>query len=153
MMGAAACAPTEPEGADLGAASIMPGLRWEAKVSGAGVGLTLVEADGSALLRLACLRSPATMTVTGERLRAIGSEERLTLGLDDEAFTFVADPAADRPIGVEARGPVSAELLARLPGANAVSVTYGSQRIGPHIPPDAESARTFVEACRKVAGS
>jgi hypothetical protein len=155
MMGAAACGPSDragrAEAAD--APTIMAGLRWETKVSGAGVGLALFDADGSALLRLACVRGPATMTVTGEGLRAIGSEERLTLGIGDEPFTFVANPTADRLMGVEATGPVPADLLARLPGANAVSVAYGAQRIGPHIPPDPESARMFVEACRKAAGS
>lgn len=134
------------------APAISQGLSWTTQVGGAGVALILSGPDGAPLLRLACVRDPAAMTVTAERFTAIGSEERLTLGLDDEAFTFVADSTAERPIGVEATAPISEDLLARLTTANAVSAVYGQQRIGPHIPPHPEAARQFVSACRQVRG-
>lgn len=134
------------------AAGIQAGLRWDSVVSGAGVALVLYEADGAPLLRLACAREPAVMTVLAERFRTVGSEERLSLGFDDDPFVFVADTMSGRPQGVEASAPISDDLLRRLEAAREVAVSYGSQRLGPHIPPDPETARGFAAACRRIAG-
>jgi hypothetical protein len=145
------CAPAPNAEPEPAGGSIRAGLKWESAVTGTGVGLTLTDAGGGPLLRLACVRGPAQMVVTAERFRAIGSEERLSLGVDDEPFVFVADLTAGRPVGVEARGPIPPALLDRLARANAVSVSYGAQTLGPHIPPDPETAARFASACRAVA--
>lgn len=150
LLSLSACAPEPPPFAGSESA-IAAGPTWETTVSGAGVGLLLSGAGGEPLLRLACARGPARMTVVAERFRAIGSEERLTLGLDGRAFVFVADPTAERPTGVEAEGPILAELLDTVERARAVSVSYGAQTLGPHMPPGPAAARRFVSACRQVA--
>lgn len=137
--------------AETPAGSIQAGLRWATQAGGSGMSLTLYEADDDALLRLACVRDRSEMIVTGETFTAIGSEERLTLGVGQEAHLFVADPTAKRPSGVEARGPIPAALLAQLESASEISAVYGAQRIGPHIPPDPETARGFVSACRRLS--
>ena len=129
---------------------IRPGLSWSARVTGAGVSLVLSDAAGAPLLHLACVRDRAVMTAEVERFEPIGSEERLTLGVGGEAFLFVADPTAERPSGVQAEAPISAEFLARLEDANEVSAVYGAQTLGPHLPPDPGSAALFVSACRRI---
>lgn len=113
--------------------------------------LILRNPDGSRLAQLACARDPAVMTVTVDPFRAVGSEERLSFGVDDEAFVFVADPTAAGPTGVEARGPIPEALLRRLEGATTISASYGSQTLGPYMPPDPENARRFAAACRQSA--
>ena len=115
------------------------------------MGLILSESTGRPLLRIACVRDPAVMTVVVETFQPVGSEERLSLGVDGEPFVFVADPAADRPSGVEAEAPIPGELLDRLEAAQGLSVSYGSQTVGPHIPPDPGTAQRFVSACREIA--
>ena len=131
---------------------VQAGLKWDAAVSGAGMSLTLSVADGAPVLRLACARDPAEMSVLVESFRVVPSEERLSFGVDDEPFVFVADTMAARPTGVEAKSPINPDLLARLEKANAVSASYGAQSVGPHLPPDPETARRFAEACRQIAG-
>ena len=138
------------DSASPGATPINVGLRWDAQTSGAGVSLTLFGAGGESLLRIACVRDPARMTVEVETFTPIGSEERLSLGVDDEPFVFVADPTAERPAGVQAEAPISDDLLTRLTAAREVSAVYGSQTLGPHMPPDAETTSRFVEGCRQV---
>jgi hypothetical protein len=113
--------------------------------------LILNNPDGSRVTQLACARDPAVMTVTVDQFRAVGSEERLSFGVDDEPFVFVADPAASGPTGVEARASISEDLLRRLDGATTISASYGSQRLGPYMPPDPENARRFAAACRQIA--
>jgi hypothetical protein len=159
LVGLAACsAPntTAPAAAAAGpspaaAVAVQPGLRWEMAVSGAGASLKLLEPTGAAALALACVRAPAQMTVTVESFGRIASEERLSFGVDDEPFVFVADLGGERPSGVEASAPINTDLLDRLERANAVSASYGAQVLGPRMPPDPEQARRFATACREVA--
>jgi hypothetical protein len=129
---------------------IRPGPSWASRVTGAGVSLLLFDAAGAELLHLACVRDRAVMTVEVAPFEAIGSEERLSLGVDGEAFVFVADPTAERASGVQAEAPIDAELLRRLEAATGVSASYGAQTLGPHVPPDPESAGRFVSACRSI---
>jgi predicted small lipoprotein YifL len=136
--------------AAAGTGVIHPGLRWDSQVSGAGIALTLFDAAGAPLLRLGCARDPAVMTVVAETFRPVGSEERLSFGVDGEPFAFVADPTAERPAGVEAEAPIIPELLDRMENAREVSVVYGAQTLGPHMPPDPETTRRFVSACRQI---
>ena len=129
---------------------IQLGLRWDFAVSGAGAALKLFDAGNAPVLSIACVRGPAQMAVTVEQFTRVGSEERLTLGVDDEPFVLVADARADRAKGVEGLAPIHHDLLARLERANAVSANYGSQSIGPYMPPTPEQARSLTSACRQV---
>lgn len=136
--------------AGAAAAEIHAGLSWGARVTGAGVSLALFDPAGAPLLHLACVRDRAVMTLEVEAFTPIGSEERLSLGVDDEPYVFVADPTAERPSGVQAEAPISGELLDRMEGAREVSAVYGAQTLGPHLPPDRESGELFVSACRRI---
>jgi hypothetical protein len=133
-----------------GTAPVHAGLRWDAQTSGAGMSLTLLDAAGEPLLRIACVRDPALMTVEVETFEPVGSEERLSFGVDDEPFVFVADPTAERPVGVRAEAPISDDLLERMTAAREVRAVYGAQTLGPHIPPDPETTGRFVAACRQI---
>jgi hypothetical protein len=112
--------------------------------------ILLSDADGRVLLRIACVRDPAEMTIVAETFQAIGSEERLSFGVDEEPFVFVADPMADRPAGVEAKSPIQEDLLRRFESAREVRAVYGAQTLGPYPPPDQETTRQFVAACRQI---
>jgi len=127
--------------------------RWRVETTPSGIALVMENEAGAEAARLACVRDPAKMTVEVEAFRAIGSEERLSFGVDGEPFVFVADPMADRPSGVQAETAISAELLVMLAEAREVSAMYGAQQFGPHPAPDAEILARFVEACRGIAGT
>lgn len=132
------------------APAVEPGLRWEAISSGEGQALVLMDAGDRPLLHLACLRDPARLTARVSDFQRIGSEERMTLGVGDEAFLLVADPMLEEP-GVYAEGPIPEDLLARLPATREISAVYGAQRLGPHQPPEPAQAETFVAGCREIA--
>ncbi|MDP1873739.1 hypothetical protein [Phenylobacterium sp.] len=131
-------------------APIQPGLAWAASATGEGAALTLSDAAGAAILRLGCIRNPATMTLEVDGFTPIASEDRLTVGLDDQLFVFVADLSASRERGVIAQAPVSTDFLDRLPGATAVAGVYGAQQFGPFMPPPADIAATFAAECRRA---
>ncbi|HEV2129851.1 MAG TPA: hypothetical protein VGR27_02030 [Longimicrobiaceae bacterium] len=157
LTGIAGCEPAPaPEAAteDPPAATDTPeihaGLHWSSQVTGSGMALLLADAAGAPLLRIACIRDPALMTIVAETFQPIASEERLSFGVDGEPFTFVADPTADRPSGVQAEAPIPGELLDRMQAAREVSAVYGAQTLGPYMPPDPEMAARFVAACREI---
>lgn len=125
-------------------------LQWSNQVSGSGTALVLTEGGGRPLLRIACVRDPSRMVIMAESFRPIESEERLSFGVDDEPFVFVAEPAK-HPSGVEATSPIHGDLLARLEGAQQVSAVYGAQDLGPYPPPDRDTTARFVGACREIA--
>jgi hypothetical protein len=142
-----------PSPADFPEETSQAGPRWRVEVTSSGIALAMDDESGAEAARLACVRDPARMTVVVEAFRAIGSEERLSFGVDGEAFVFVADPMADRPSGVQAETAISGELLGMLEEAREVSAMYGAQQFGPHPAPDAEIRARFVEACREIAGT
>jgi hypothetical protein len=147
--------PTPPPEAEQPAqppeAAIAPGLSWAASASGEGAVLTLSNPDGGEVLRLGCIRNPAAMTLTVAGFSPINSEDRLTVGLDDQLFVFVADlEASSAEGGVVAQAPISTDFLERLQSANAVGAVYGAQQLGPHIPPPADIAGTFAAECRRA---
>lgn len=156
----AACSPAEdpsPPATPVAApvttapeAPLQPGLSWEASATGEGAALTLSDAQEQAVLRLGCIRNPATMTLVIEGFTPIASEDRLTVGLDDQLFVFVADLTASRDRGVVAEAPVSADFLDRLQTATAIAAVYGAQQLGPHMPPPADIAATFAAECRRA---
>ncbi len=126
--------------------------QWHAQVSGAGVALHLSDAGGAPLLRIACVRDPALMTIVAETFQAIGSEERLSLRVDGAPFLFVPDATIQQPSGVEAEAPIRGALLNRLEAAREVSAVYGTQGLGPYRPPDGDTVQLFVTAYRQIAG-
>jgi hypothetical protein len=155
-----ACSPSTPPPPEVDQAvqpaaeaqiTVLPRLSWDVRVTGVGVGLVLTTPVGHAVLRLSCVRDPDVMTLEVEPLEPVGSEERLTFGIDDEAFLFVADPTADRPSGVYAEAPIDDELLGRLTTGQTIGLSYGAQVLGPYRTPAPEFARTFVDACRRIA--
>lgn len=119
--------------------------------SGEGAALRMEDGQGDLVMSIACLNDPARMRVTVPSFTPIASEERMSVGVDDDSTIFVAQLDQSGP-GVVADAPVTNEMLDWLPQANAVSVNYGAQNIGPHLPPSAEDAGLFVTACRDIAG-
>ena len=144
--------PTAPVSGDEpdGAEAIQPGLTWDLLSSGEGVALVLAGPDGARLMNLACLREPASLVLTIDAFSAILSEERLTFGLDDELYVFVAQPTSDRRRGVRATAPVSDAFLTRLSRANTVQAVYGAQSFGPYMPPPPDMARAFAADCAET---
>jgi hypothetical protein len=151
LLGAAAVTACDRSTPDE-ARPLAPAVTWSTQVGGAGIALVLQGESGEELMRLACTRDPARMSVVVETFRAVGSEERLSLGVDDEPFVFVADPTAERPAGVQAEAPIEAELLDRFAGARQVSAVYGAQTLGPHPAPDRDLSERFAQACRQLLG-
>ncbi len=131
------------------AADTQPGLSWGTASNGEGIALLLSDAAGVPVLRLGCIRNPALMTLDIEGFTPIGSEERLTVGLDDTLFVFVADSTAAGP-GVKAQADISTDFLDRLESATAISAVYGTQELGPHRPPPAGVAAGFAAECRRA---
>lgn len=116
--------------------------------SGEGDGLFLGAAEGEpARVHMFC-PAGGGLLVNVNALRAIASEERMTLGSGADVVTLVADPAGDiNRGGVSAEGPVPASLVAMLTGRAGLSVNYGAQNVGPLPPVPLATARRFVAGC------
>lgn len=140
--------PPEPASAPVEAPAA-PTQGWTLQLAGADAALTAADAAGAAVLGLACGGDPAELVVTVEGFTPVGSEEQLSVGVDDEPFLLVADPTR-RPVGVEARGPIPEDFLKRLETAREVRAVYGAQALGPLSPPDAGTAKRFAQACREA---
>lgn len=122
------------------------------QAGGSGASLAVSDASGE-VLRLSCVRSPATLVAYAERLQPIASEERFSLGLDDDPVVLVADLSGRVERGVEASAPLTAELVDRLQQAGAAGVSYGAQAVGPApLAADPPARARFVAACREIAG-
>lgn len=147
--GAAAPDTVAPRG-DGGASQ--PEAAWNASVTNVGAGLAL-SANGIELLRMACVRESREMTVEVPSFRSIASEERLSFGLDDEPYGFVAQVTPPPPGGVFATRPIEEAFLTDLQAAKQISAIYGSQPIGPFRAPDADQLEVFVGGCRQAMTS
>lgn len=143
-------APEAETGASAEAADVQPLRVWRTIQGDDGVALALLGEGDRQIFHLACLRSPARMVVTAEEATVIGSEERLTLGVGQEAYLFVADTQSGRP-GVQAEGPIDAGLLERLAEGVRVEAVYGAQRIGPFDLPMTDILAEFTQGCREIA--
>ncbi len=149
----AACAPESPGDIEAPAGAAAPGatpdvatqlgLSWNASADGAQ--LTLTNPDGSTLLALSCANR--TMTALAPGFEEVASEERFSLGADDQVFILVAQ--LGQAEGVRAEGQPADYFLDHLPSANEIHANYGAQNLGPHIPPSPEEARAFAAACRR----
>lgn len=129
-----------------------PDAAWNASVTNVGAGLVL-SANGMELIRMACVRDSREMTVEVPSFRSIASEERLSFGLDDEPYGFVAQVTPPPPRGMFATRPIEEAFLTDLEGAQQISAIYGSQPIGPFRAPDADQLEVFVGGCREAMTS
>lgn len=124
---------------------------WTSVSSDEGTALAAQNGAGDIVLNLACLHAPERMRITVSAFNAIGSEERLSFGADDEPFIFVAQLQEAGP-GVAAEGEVSLDLVERLSRAQTVSANYGAQNVGPFPAPPTDQVEAFATACREIAG-
>jgi hypothetical protein len=136
-----------PEPAQPAPAPIQAGLKWDVVSSGEGSALVLNDAAGEPVMQWACMSGPARLIVRVQPFNPIGSEERLSIGVDNEAYALVAASTKPGP-GVQAEGEIFPDLLARLPTATSIAASYGAQTVGPHMPPSKDQADAFVAACR-----
>lgn len=125
-------------------------LRWEAVSGDEGEALVLLDGGDRPLLHLACLAGPPRLTARVLDFRKIGSEERMTLGVADEAFGLVADPMRE-DAGVYAEAPIDPAMLDHMLVTEDFGVVYGAQQLGPHPAPEPAARERFVEACRRIA--
>lgn len=123
---------------------------WRLEASAtAGAALVFADADGVERLRLICRRGPAEFVAQAPDVTPIGSEERFTLGFGDELFTMVADVSSGLPF-VEAKAPLTAELIAALRSGRPVAANYGATNLGPHPGPATQVGEVFAKACEQA---
>lgn len=108
--------------------------------------LGFVDGAGAERLQLDC-RADGRLHITVPGFEPIGSEDRLTLGAGDEAFTHVADLEAPGP-GVTGSGPFDGDLLDRLARGEPVGAVYGTQSVGPLHAARPEALVPFTKRCR-----
>ncbi|MFN4287108.1 MAG: hypothetical protein ACK4E3_01255 [Brevundimonas sp.] len=119
---------------------------WSADSMGPSV--SYASDDGTPLIRLTCLSGPARIQVVGERFEPIASEDRMSVGVGDEVYAFVADLESSRSSGVLANGDAPDDLLQRLEAGGEIGLSYGAQSEGPVPGLTGELAANFVAACR-----
>lgn len=119
---------------------------WSADSMGPSV--SYASDDGTPLIRLTCLSGPARLQVVGERFEPIASEDRMSVGVGDEVYAFVADLESARASGVLANGDAPDDLLQRLESGGEIGLSYGAQSEGPVPGLSGELAANFVAACR-----
>lgn len=107
--------------------------------------LVFVDAAGVLTAILSCTTDELRIVVPG--FQPIGSEDRLSVGTEGEAFALVADLAAPGP-GVTASGAPDPDLLDRLARGEALSAMYGQQSAGPLTAASPGSLQAAVSACR-----
>lgn len=122
---------------------------WRLEASAtAGAALVFGDSEGVERLRLICRPGPAEFIAQAPDVVPIGSEERFTLGFGDELFTLVADVASGLPF-VEARTPLTPDLVAALRSGRPVAANYGATNLGPHPAPAPQVADAFANACEQ----
>lgn len=136
--------------AESAAASAEGPWRLEASAA-AGSALVFGDADGVERLRLICRRGPAEFVVQAADVQPIGSEERFTLGFGDQLFTLVADVSSGLPF-VEAKAPLTPELIVALRSGRPIAANYGATNLGPHPAPEGDVREAFARACEQALG-
>lgn len=126
--------------------------RWALEAGADDASLSVLGADATLLFRIACVRSPARMEINVPGFALVGSEERLTFGVDDEAFAFVADVVGRPASGVRAEAPINVDLLDRFARTSSVTAVYGAATAGPYLSPPPAQSEAFVAACRDMVG-
>lgn len=107
--------------------------------------LSFVDRAGFPAATLSCGAGELRIVVPG--FQPIGSEDRLTIGTEGEAFALVADLAAPGP-GVTASGAPDPDLLNRLARGEALFAMYGQQSAGPLAAASPAGLQALVSACR-----
>jgi hypothetical protein len=107
--------------------------------------LSFVDGAGDPAATLSCGAGELRIVVPG--FQPIGSEDRLTIGTEGEAFALVADLAAPGP-GVTASGAPDPDLLNRLARGEALFAMYGQQSAGPLAAASPAGLQALVSACR-----
>lgn len=130
-------APAEPTTAPAAAPSVVPAHGPE---------LVFVDAAGVLTAILSCSTEELRIVVPG--FQPIGSEDRLSIGTEGEAFALVADLEAPGP-GVTASGAPDPDLLDRLARGEALSAIYGQQSAGPLTAASPTGLEAAVSACRR----
>ncbi|MGZ9098970.1 MAG: hypothetical protein ACXW3O_04635 [Brevundimonas sp.] len=110
-----------------------------------GAALAFVDAAGAPTATLSCGSEGLRIVVPG--FRPIGSEDRLSIGTEGEAFALVADLAAPGP-GVTASGAPDPDLLDRLSRGEALFASYGQQSAGPLAAASPTGLQALISACR-----
>lgn len=132
---------SDPTGAE-----IRPGVKWESADGGST--LRLVNPDGSLRMRIVCSGTPAKLVVNVPSFTPIGSEDRFAFAVGQEPVTLVADPTRQRAgTGVMAEGPVPGNFAVLFGEAQQIGALYGTQQVGPHMPPTRELVASFLKAC------
>jgi hypothetical protein len=120
---------------------------WNAVVTNTGYAIVRKE-GGQDALRLACARQPSRFVVWVGAFNPVASEERLSIGFDDQVVALVAQSTAPGP-GVDAEGAIPMKELETLLHARTVGASYGAQTVS--IPaPEPSLADAFVESCRQA---
>lgn len=125
-------------------------LDWRLVDSDEGAALVLLGEGEQQVFHLACLTGPARMQVIASDFTVIGSEERLTLGVADEAFGFVADTMRGGP-GVQAEAAIDPQFLDHLSRTADISAVYGAQQVGPWPAPPEGERLAFIQRCSGLA--
>jgi hypothetical protein len=107
--------------------------------------IDFVDSDGVPAATLRCAAGSLSIQVPG--FRSIASEDRLSIGTDEEAFALVADLAAAGP-GVTASGPPDSDLLNRLGRGYPLFASYGRQSVGPLATQSPEGLQAVLSTCR-----
>lgn len=108
--------------------------------------LVFVDSAGVLTAILSCTTDEIRIVVPG--FQPIGSEDRLSIGTEGEAFALVADLEAPGP-GVTAAGAPDPDLLDRLARGEALSAMYGQQSAGPLTAASSTGLQAAVSACRR----
>ncbi|MBN8553076.1 MAG: hypothetical protein J0L52_09320 [Caulobacterales bacterium] len=126
--------------------------RWEGLASDEGTALALLGEGDRQIFHMACLRAERQLQIIASDFTVIGSEERMTMGVDDDAYGFVADTEWTGG-GVMARNAIEPQFLGMLARTTDLSVVYGVQRGGPWPAPSIEQRAAFIEGCADIAGA
>lgn len=122
---------------------------WSRVSSGEGEALRL-QAGAELVASLVCRADGSGLHAATDRFQLVMSEDRFTIGAGDEAFTLVANLAADRAQGVEASGEIPPGFIERVETGNPISFNYGAQTLGPLPAIQEADARAFAGACRDM---
>lgn len=124
--------------------------RWELATSatGTGTGARLLDSGGAEIVTIACV-SGGELRVTVPGFTRIGSEDRLSIGFDDDPIALAAEMDG-APAGVSASGAIPPDIARRIGLATAFGAQYGNQSTGPLPPPADDVADGLAKACTRM---
>jgi hypothetical protein len=127
-----------------GAAKAEP--RWETVGGSEGAHARLLTGDGTLVMSIGCRMGSGQLEVVVPGFRRVGSEDRLSVGFDDDPIALAVDMQASGD-GVRASGTVTEDIGSRIVSAKTVGVSYGNQNLGPYAPPAGPDAQSLAIAC------